>query len=333
MFSLKTIIDDEAILRTKCKKVEKIDQDIINKLDGMLNIMYRHNGIGLAANQAGLDERLVVIDLQKYNRKNPIFLINPEIIEHSEDMEDSEEASLSIPNNKSIIKRYKIVTVKYTNKNGKENILKADGLLSQCIQHEIDGLNGILYIDYLNDDDKNKILDNYVKQDMNIKYITKDDKILRTKCAPISDINSEILDNLDKMLNFMYENHGIGLAANQVGILKRMITIDLQENDVKNPYFLINPEIIEYSKEKVIGEEGCLSVPEQRYKVERYAKVKVKYLDKNGKEKIIDADGLFAVCLQHEIDHLNGKLYIDYLSKLKQDLIAERVKKLLKNKF
>ena len=330
MFSLKTIISDEAILRTKCKEVENINQDIIDKLDGMLNVMYKHNGIGLAANQAGLTERLVVVDLQQYNRKNPIFMINPEIIKHSDEMENSEEASLSIPNNKSIVKRYKDITVKYLDKKDKENILEAKGLLSQCIQHEIDGLNGILYIDYLNDDDKNRILSNYKKQEMNIKYITRDDKILRTKCEQVSEINAEITNALDKMLNFMYENHGIGLAANQVGILKRMIVIDLQENDTKKPYFLINPEIIEHSKETVIGEEGCLSVPDQRYKVERYAKVKVKYLDKDGKENIIDADGLFAVCLQHEIDHLDGKLYIDYLSKLKQDLIIERVKKLLK---
>ena len=330
MFSLKTIINDEAILRTKCKEVEKINQDIIDKLDGMLNVMYKHNGIGLAANQAGLTERLVVVDLQQYNRKNPIFMINPEIIKHSDEMENSEEASLSIPNNKSIVKRYKDITVKYFDKKGKENILEAKGLLSQCIQHEIDGLNGILYIDYLNDDDKNRILSNYKKQEMNIKYITRDDKVLRTKCELVSEIDAEITSTLDKMLNFMYENHGIGLAANQVGILKRMIVIDLQENDTKKPYFLINPEITEHSKETVIGEEGCLSVPDQRYKVERYAKVKVKYLDKNGKENIIDADGLFAVCLQHEIDHLDGKLYIDYLSKLKQDLIIERVKKLLK---
>lgn len=303
MFSLKTIINDEAILRTKCKEVEKINQDTVDKLDGMLNVMYKHNGIGLAANQAGLTERLVVVDLQQYNRKNPIFMINPEIIKHSDEMENSEEASLSIPNNKSIVKRYKEITVKYLDKKGKENILEAKGLLSQCIQHEIDGLNGILYIDYLNDDDKNRILSNYKKQEMNIKYITRDDKILRTKCEQVSEINAEITSTLDKMLNFMYENHGIGLAANQVGILKRMIVIDLQENDTKKPYFLINPEIIEHSKETVIGEEGCLSVPDQRYKVERYAKVKVKYLDKEGKENIIDADGLFAVCLQHEIDH------------------------------
>ena len=257
-------------------------------------------------------------------------MINPEIIKHSDEMENSEEASLSIPNNKSIVKRYKDITVRYLDKKGKENILEAKGLLSQCIQHEIDGLNGILYIDYLNDDDKNRILSNYKKQEMNIKYITRDDKVLRTKCEQVSEIDAEIISTLDKMLNFMYENHGIGLAANQVGILKRMIVIDLQENDAKKPYFLINPEIIEHSEETVIGEEGCLSVPDQRYKVERYAKVKVKYLDKDGKENVIDADGLFAVCLQHEIDHLDGKLYIDYLSKLKQDLIIERVKKLLK---
>ena len=122
MFSLKTIIGDEAILRTKCKEVENINQDIIDKLDGMLNVMYKHNGIGLAANQAGLTERLVVVDLQQYNRKNPIFMINPEIIKHSDEMENSEEASLSIPNNKSIVKRYKDITVKYLDKSLRRSI-------------------------------------------------------------------------------------------------------------------------------------------------------------------------------------------------------------------
>ena len=136
------------------------------------------------------------------------------------------------------------------------------------------------------------------------------------------------------MLETMYNSRGIGLAGNQIGLNKKLVVIDLQENNEKNPLFLINPKILWKSDEKVKGEEGCLSVPGNNIKaeVERSKEVKVEYLDKTGKKQIIEADGLLAICLQHEIDHLHGIIYIDYLSKLKRDNIINKVKKELKNR-
>lgn len=331
---LQTIVDNEKILRTKCENVEKIDKTTIDKMDDMFNIIYKYNGIGLAGNQAGLKERLVVVDLQDKGVKHPIYLINPVIIEHSEELVDSEEGSLSIPGEKGVIKRFKTITVKYFDKNGKEQILKADGLLSICIQHEIDGLDGKLYIDYLPDDKKQEILDTIdaIKIKKEVKIITRDDDVLRAKAKKIEKIDQEIIDLGNHMLDVMYKDRGIGLAGNQIGVLKRIVVIDLQENKVKKPLILINPEIIEKSKEMVEGPEGCLSVPEENHNVKRHERVKVKYTNIEGKEVIVEADGLFAICLQHEIDHLDGKLYIDYLSKLKRDLILDRIRKRLKNK-
>ena len=132
------------------------------------------------------------------------------------------------------------------------------------------------------------------------------------------------------MLETMYSAPGIGLAAVQVGILKRAIVIDVsRDKEKKNPFFLINPEIIYKSKNTSIHEEGCLSLPGYFAEIERPAECRVKYIDYHGKKKEIKASGLLSTCIQHEIDHLNGVLFIDYLSKLKRDMI---VKKLVKQK-
>ena len=132
------------------------------------------------------------------------------------------------------------------------------------------------------------------------------------------------------MLETMYSAPGIGLAAVQVGVLKRLIVIDIsKEKDKKNPLFLINPEIISRSKKTSIYEEGCLSLPGHFAEIERPAECHVKYIDYTGKEKEIKANGLLSTCIQHEVDHLNGILFIDYLSKLKKDMI---LKKLIKHK-
>lgn len=168
-------------------------------------------------------------------------------------------------------------------------------------------------------------------EELKVKILTKNDDILRTKCVDVDKIDDSILSTLDAMLDKMYESRGVGLAGNQVGINKRLITIDLQENEVRNPIFLINPKIVSFSKETICEEEGCLSLPGQRAKVKRYARVDVEYLDRNGKlNKIIGAEGFFSICLQHEIDHLSGVLYIDHLSKLKRDMIISKVRKFLK---
>ena len=160
------------------------------------------------------------------------------------------------------------------------------------------------------------------------KILTEPDPILRKKCDPIEQVDSETKKLMDDMLETMYAAPGIGLAAIQVGILKRLVVIDISKGEEeKKPMFLINPQIIHRSKKTSIYEEGCLSLPGQFAEIERPAECILKYIDYNGKEKELKADGLLATCVQHEVDHLNGILFIDYLSKLKKDMI---IKKLVK---
>ena len=130
------------------------------------------------------------------------------------------------------------------------------------------------------------------------------------------------------MLETMYAAPGIGLAAVQVGVLKRVVVIDLsKKEEKKTPLFFVNPEIISTSEEQVSYEEGCLSIPNQFAEIKRPNRCHVKYLDYNGKKKDLKADGLLATCIQHEIDHLDGILFIDYLSNLKRKRALEKVKK------
>jgi peptide deformylase len=133
---------------------------------------------------------------------------------------------------------------------------------------------------------------------------------------------------MDDMLQTMYAAPGIGLAAVQVGVPKRVIVMDLApEDEPKQPLYFVNPEILSASTEMKEFEEGCLSVPDMYELVERPAQARVKYLDYDGKEQVVDADGMLAVCLQHEMDHLEGVLFIDHLSKLKRDMILRKLVK------
>tara|TARA_B100000123_G_scaffold254959_1_gene217039 strand:+ start:205 stop:729 length:525 start_codon:yes stop_codon:yes gene_type:complete len=162
------------------------------------------------------------------------------------------------------------------------------------------------------------------------KIVIEPDAILRKKSDPLEKVDNDIRKLLNEMLETMYSAPGIGLAAVQIGILKRVIVIDTsKEKEKKNPIFMINPEIISKSNKTSIYEEGCLSLPGHFAEIERPAECLVKFLDYNGKEKEINADGLLATVIQHEVDHLNGVLFIDYLSKLKKDMI---IKKLVKQK-
>ena len=162
------------------------------------------------------------------------------------------------------------------------------------------------------------------------KILTEPDPILRKKCEPLEKVDTDIKKLMDDMLETMYAAPGIGLAAVQVGILKRLVVIDISKGEEKKqPIFLINPQIIHRSKKTSVYEEGCLSLPGQFAEIERPAECTIKYIDYNGKEKDLKADGLLATCIQHEVDHLNGILFIDYLSKLKKDMI---IKKLVKQK-
>jgi peptide deformylase len=154
------------------------------------------------------------------------------------------------------------------------------------------------------------------------------DKRLRQVSEPVKKIDAGIRKLVEDMFETMYEAPGIGLAAIQVGEPKRVITMDLaKKEDPKNPQVFINPEILWASEDKAIYEEGCLSIPEYYSDVERPAQVKVKYLDLDGKTHELEATGLLATCLQHEIDHLNGVLFIDHLSKLKRDRVLKKFSK------
>ena len=154
------------------------------------------------------------------------------------------------------------------------------------------------------------------------------DPLLRKVSEPVSSVNTEIKNLMDDMLDTMYAAPGIGLAAVQIGVLKRIIVIDLsKDGEKKNPLFIVNPEITFKSNELISYEEGCLSIPNQFAEVKRPSSCKVNFLDYDGKKKEINANGLLATCIQHEVDHLDWILFIDHLSKLKKDLIIKKTKK------
>ena len=157
------------------------------------------------------------------------------------------------------------------------------------------------------------------------------DKRLRLVCEPVKTIDREIKTLVADMFETMYEAPGIGLAAIQVGESRRVVTMDLaKKEEGKEPRVFINPKVIWTSEEKAIYEEGCLSIPEFYADVTRPAKVRVRYLNLEGNENEIEAEGLLATCLQHEIDHLNGVLFIDHISKLKRDRVTKKFAKAAK---
>ncbi len=164
---------------------------------------------------------------------------------------------------------------------------------------------------------------------MSLKNIvTEPDPILRKKSLPLENVNDSTRKLLDDMLQTMYAAPGIGLAAVQIGVLKRIIVVDIsKKEEEKKPIFLINPVITFKSKETSLFEEGCLSLPGYFAEIERPAKCKIEYINYNGKKAELGAEGLLSTCIQHEIDHLNGVLFIDYLSKLKKDMIIKKLKK------
>ena len=162
------------------------------------------------------------------------------------------------------------------------------------------------------------------------KIITEPDIILRKKSVNLEKVDDDLRELMDDMLETMYAAPGIGLAGVQIGILKRLIVIDVsKDEEKKSPLFLINPEIITKSSNTSVYEEGCLSLPGYFAEIERPAECHIEYVDYHGKKKEMKASGLLATCIQHEVDHLNGILFVDYLSKLKRDMI---IKKLEKNK-
>jgi peptide deformylase len=152
------------------------------------------------------------------------------------------------------------------------------------------------------------------------------DERLRTKAIPVAEVNDDIKNIVADMFETMYAEKGVGLAATQVNIHQRIVVIDVSE-DKEQSYVLINPEIIKKNDEIMINEEGCLSVPSSYAKVERHTEVTVKALDIDGKEFELAGDELLAICIQHELDHLNGVLFVDYLSPLKRKRIQTKLEK------
>ncbi len=160
------------------------------------------------------------------------------------------------------------------------------------------------------------------------KILTEPDPFLRQKSTIVEKVDDDIRSLMDDMLETMYNAPGIGLAAIQIGVPRRVIVIDLsKDGEKKNPLYFINPEIQTKSKNDTSYEEGCLSVPNQFAEISRPDTCRVKFLNYNGEEKILEAKGLLATCIQHEMDHLEGILFIDYLSKLKKSMIIKKLSK------
>ena len=160
------------------------------------------------------------------------------------------------------------------------------------------------------------------------KILTEPDPFLRKKSENVEKVDDDIRQLMDDMLETMYNAPGIGLAAIQIGVPKRVIVMDISKGEEeKYPLYFVNPEIIWSSKEDATYEEGCLSVPGQFAEIDRPDKCHIKYLDYYGNKKELKAEGLLATCIQHEMDHLRGVLFIDYLSKLKKTLITKKLSK------
>ena len=160
------------------------------------------------------------------------------------------------------------------------------------------------------------------------QILIEPNEMLRQKSLPVEGVNTELQKLMDDMLETMYAAPGIGLAAIQVGVPKRVIVLDIEQKEgQKKPLFFVNPEIIDKSKNNSIYEEGCLSVPGQFAEIERPNSCHIRYLDYYGQQKEVKAEGMFATCIQHEIDHLEGVLFIDYLSKLKKSMIIKKLSK------
>ena len=154
--------------------------------------------------------------------------------------------------------------------------------------------------------------------------------VLRKIAEPVDEITAGVRQLLDDMTATMYDAPGIGLAAPQINVSQRLVVIDCGNDDLPELYKMVNPEIIILSKEHSVLEEGCLSIPDQTAEVKRPTEVSIKYLDETGVTQTLKADGLLAACIQHEIDHLNGVLFIDHISRLKRDMITRRVMKELR---
>jgi len=161
-----------------------------------------------------------------------------------------------------------------------------------------------------------------------LPILTLPDPVLRKKAKPVERIDAELRRLMDDMLATMYDAPGIGLAAPQVGVLRRLIVMDPAKDEApKSPLVMINPQILERSEEMRTHEEGCLSIPDFTAEIERPARTRVSYIDREGKKREAELEGIWSTLVQHEIDHLNGVLFIDYLSRLKREMVVRKFTK------
>jgi peptide deformylase len=168
---------------------------------------------------------------------------------------------------------------------------------------------------------------------MSYSIVLVPDPVLKTKAQPVATVDDAVRRQMDDMLVAMYDHQGIGLAANQVGLLNRVLVMDVAQREgstEKKPVFMVNPEIVWESEDHSLYEEGCLSIPGQFAEIERPVAVRVKYLDYLGKPNEVLAENMLARCVQHEIDHLDGVLFVDYLSALKRNMMLRKVEKMKK---
>lgn len=167
-----------------------------------------------------------------------------------------------------------------------------------------------------------------------LPIIIAPDPRLKVKCDPVEDVDDGVRKLMDDMLITMYDAPGLGLAAPQVGVQKRVLVVDVSKDEkLRDPYCLINPEILWASDELFEYEEGCLSLPDHYAEISRSERVRISYLDRDGKASEIEIEGVLATCIQHEIDHLDGILFVDHLSKLKRSLILRKLQKLKKQQM
>ena len=161
-----------------------------------------------------------------------------------------------------------------------------------------------------------------------LPILTLPDPVLRKKAKSIERVDAELRRLMDDMLATMYDAPGIGLAAPQVGVLRRLIVMDPAKDEApKSPLVMVNPEILERSEEMRTHEEGCLSIPDFTAEIERPARTRVSYIDREAKKREAELEGIWSTLVQHEIDHLNGVLFIDYLSRLKRDMVVRKFTK------
>jgi len=166
-----------------------------------------------------------------------------------------------------------------------------------------------------------------------LPIITAPDPRLKKVCAPVKAVDDEVRQLMDDMVETMYNAPGIGLAAPQVGVLKRVIVVDISgEDEEKQPLYMANPELVEVSDDDAAYEEGCLSLPEHYGEVIRPAKIRVRFLDRENEIREMAAEGLLATCIQHEMDHLDGILFVDHLTALKRNMILRKLLKAKKSK-